>query len=107
MSENRPRAATPLAALVEERRGWRAAGHGVVLTNGCFDLLHVGHVRYLLFYLLCGVIASFGQIVLDPRLHARGIYPPVAVLPSLSRLMSAGIGAGRTRLTFEPVMPPT
>jgi V/A-type H+-transporting ATPase subunit B len=38
-----------------------------------------------------------GQIVLDPRLHARGIYPPVAVLPSLSRLMSGGIGAGKTR----------
>ena len=38
-----------------------------------------------------------GQIVLDPRLHARGIFPPIAVLPSLSRLMSAGIGAGKTR----------
>jgi V/A-type H+-transporting ATPase subunit B len=38
-----------------------------------------------------------GQIVLDRRLHARGVYPPVAVLPSLSRLMSGGIGAGRTR----------
>ena len=38
-----------------------------------------------------------GQIVLDPRLHARGVYPPVAVLPSLSRLMSGGIGPGRTR----------
>jgi V/A-type H+-transporting ATPase subunit B len=38
-----------------------------------------------------------GQIVLDPRLHARGVYPPVAVLPSLSRLMSGGIGTDRTR----------
>jgi V/A-type H+-transporting ATPase subunit B len=38
-----------------------------------------------------------GQIVLDRRLHARGVYPPIAVLPSLSRLMSGGIGAGRTR----------
>ena len=26
---------------------WRNEGHKVVLTNGCFDLLHVGHVRYL------------------------------------------------------------
>lgn len=26
---------------------WRAAGDKVILTNGCFDLLHVGHVRYL------------------------------------------------------------
>ena len=27
--------------------GWRAQGRRVVLANGCFDLLHVGHVRYL------------------------------------------------------------
>src|SRR5581483_3044941 len=26
---------------------WRRAGEKIVLTNGCFDLLHVGHVRYL------------------------------------------------------------
>lgn len=26
---------------------WRAAGEKVILANGCFDLLHVGHVRYL------------------------------------------------------------
>lgn len=38
-----------------------------------------------------------GQIVLERELHRRGIYPPVAVLPSLSRLMDDGIGAGRTR----------
>jgi V/A-type H+-transporting ATPase subunit B len=38
-----------------------------------------------------------GQIVLDRRLHARGVYPPVAVLPSLSRLMRGGIGPDRTR----------
>lgn len=40
---------------------------------------------------------SEGQIVLDRDLDRRGIYPPVAVLPSLSRLMNDGIGAGRTR----------
>ncbi len=28
-------------------RAWRADGFKVVLTNGCFDLLHTGHVRYL------------------------------------------------------------
>lgn len=38
-----------------------------------------------------------GQIVLDRALHRRGVYPPIAVLPSLSRLMSDGVGAGRTR----------
>jgi V/A-type H+-transporting ATPase subunit B len=38
-----------------------------------------------------------GQIVLDRELDRRGVYPPIAVLPSLSRLMKDGIGAGRTR----------
>jgi V/A-type H+-transporting ATPase subunit B len=38
-----------------------------------------------------------GQIVLDREIARRGIYPPIAVLPSLSRLMSDGIGAERTR----------
>src|SRR4051812_35908228 len=34
--------------LVEMREHWREANKAVVLTNGTFDLLHVGHVRYLL-----------------------------------------------------------
>lgn len=35
------------AELREQVAEWRRAGHGVILANGCFDLLHVGHVRYL------------------------------------------------------------
>jgi V/A-type H+-transporting ATPase subunit B len=38
-----------------------------------------------------------GQIVLSRELHRRGVSPPIDVLPSLSRLMNAGIGAGSTR----------
>ena len=37
----------PLAALRAERERLRKAGKKVVFTNGCFDLLHPGHVRYL------------------------------------------------------------
>lgn len=44
---------------------------------------------------LTGYITE-GQIVLDRDLHRRGIYPPVRVLPSLSRLMKDGIGEGVT-----------
>ena len=44
-----------------------------------------------------------GQIVLDRELHRRGVYPPVAVLPSLSRLMDDGIGPGRTREDHAPL----
>ena len=39
--------ATELAELVSERRVWRESGRAVVLTNGCFDLLHPGHVALL------------------------------------------------------------
>jgi V/A-type H+-transporting ATPase subunit B len=45
---------------------------------------------------LTGYITE-GQIVLDRELHGRGIYPPVAALMSLSRLMKDGVGKGYTR----------
>ena len=45
---------------------------------------------------LSGYITE-GQIVLDRELSQKGIYPPVAGLPSLSRLMKDGIGPGMTR----------
>jgi len=45
---------------------------------------------------LTGYITE-GQIVLSRELHQRGIYPPVQVLGSLSRLMPKGIGEGKTR----------
>ena len=45
---------------------------------------------------LTGYITE-GQIVLDRSLDATGVYPPINVLPSLSRLMKDGIGAGYTR----------
>ncbi|MCC2274400.1 V-type ATP synthase subunit B [Streptomyces sp. ET3-23] len=45
---------------------------------------------------LTGYITE-GQIVLSREMHARGVYPPVDVLSSLSRLMRKGAGEGRTR----------
>jgi V/A-type H+-transporting ATPase subunit B len=45
---------------------------------------------------LTGYITE-GQIVLSRELHRKGISPPIDVLPSLSRLMGAGIGTGKTR----------
>jgi len=45
---------------------------------------------------LTGYITE-GQIVLSRELHRKGIYPPIDVLPCLSRLMQGGIGEGRTR----------
>jgi V/A-type H+-transporting ATPase subunit B len=51
---------------------------------------------------LSGYITE-GQIVLDRELAQRGVYPPVAGLPSLSRLMKDGIGAGMTREDHKDV----
>ena len=45
---------------------------------------------------LTGYITE-GQIILDRSLHRTGVFPPIAVLPSLSRLKQKGIGAGKTR----------
>jgi V/A-type H+-transporting ATPase subunit B len=51
---------------------------------------------------LTGYITE-GQIVLDRELERRGISPPIAVLPSLSRLMGDSIGEAATREDHEPV----
>ena len=51
---------------------------------------------------LSGYITE-GQIVISRELHMKGIYPPVNVLPSLSRLMNSGIGPGRTREDHKAV----
>ncbi len=45
---------------------------------------------------LTGYITE-GQIILSRQLHKKGIYPPIDVLPSLSRLKDKGIGKGKTR----------
>ncbi|MEM0127540.1 MAG: V-type ATP synthase subunit B [Thermoplasmatales archaeon] len=45
---------------------------------------------------LTGYITE-GQIFLSRDIHRKGVYPPINVLPSLSRLMNQGIGKGRTR----------
>jgi D-beta-D-heptose 7-phosphate kinase / D-beta-D-heptose 1-phosphate adenosyltransferase len=49
MSDNggRPDGASSLQHLLEARASWRQDGAMVVWTNGCFDILHPGHVRFL------------------------------------------------------------
>ena len=51
---------------------------------------------------LTGYITE-GQLVLSRDLFHKGIYPPIDVLPSLSRLMNAGIGEGKTRADHRSV----
>ncbi|HJC57052.1 MAG TPA: V-type ATP synthase subunit B [Candidatus Eisenbergiella intestinipullorum] len=51
---------------------------------------------------LTGYITE-GQIVLDRDLNGQSVYPPISVLPSLSRLMKDGIGEGYTRADHQAV----
>jgi V/A-type H+-transporting ATPase subunit B len=51
---------------------------------------------------LTGYITE-GQVVLSRDLDRRGVFPPVDVLPSLSRLMGLGAGAGKTREDHRPL----
>jgi V/A-type H+-transporting ATPase subunit B len=51
---------------------------------------------------LTGYITE-GQFVLSRDIHRKAIYPPVDVLPSLSRLMKNGIGEGKTRVDHANV----
>lgn len=51
---------------------------------------------------LTGYITE-GQIALDPQLNFKDVYPPINVLPSLSRLMKDGIGEGYTREDHQDV----
>jgi V/A-type H+-transporting ATPase subunit B len=52
---------------------------------------------------LTGYITE-GQIIISRPLHKEGVYPPVDVLPSLSRLKDKGIGEGKTRADHAGVM---
>jgi len=52
---------------------------------------------------LTGYITE-GQIMLSRELHRQGIYPPIDVLPSLSRLKDKGIGEGKTRKDHADVL---
>ncbi|HRK34199.1 MAG TPA: V-type ATP synthase subunit B [Candidatus Hydrogenedentes bacterium] len=52
---------------------------------------------------LTGYITE-GQVIISRSIHAQGIYPPVDVLPSLSRLKDKGIGDGKTREDHGDVM---
>lgn len=51
---------------------------------------------------LTGYITE-GQMVLSRELHRKNIYPPIDILPSLSRLMNSGIGGGKTREDHKQV----
>jgi rfaE bifunctional protein nucleotidyltransferase chain/domain len=80
---------TDLGALITELSGPRASGKTVVLTNGAFDLLHVGHVRYL------QAAANLGDILVvamnddDSVRRLKGSQRPVFPLDERMELVAA------------------
>ncbi len=88
-----------LASMFE--RAGRIAGRPGSLTQIPIVTLPAGDITHPVPD-LTGYVTE-GQIVLERDIARRGVYPPVAVLSSLSRLMQAGIGEGRTRADHPPV----
>ena len=92
----------PLDALTEECATWREQGLMVVLVNGAFDVLHVGHLRYL------AAARELGEIVAEypdyaaarAKLVEAYLYQGLDFYSKGS--LSAAIRVWRRALEFEP-----
>ena len=97
----------PWDKLSEWRAAFRATGHRLVVTNGCFDLLHLGHVTYLENArnhgdaLLVGVNsdASVGQLK-GPDRPVNSEADRAAVLAALASVSAACIFSDKTAVRF-------
>jgi rfaE bifunctional protein nucleotidyltransferase chain/domain len=82
-------APVPLEALLEERARWRSEGRKVVFTNGCYDLLHAGHVDLL------GKARALGDLLVvglnddDSVRRAKGPGRPVHPLEERAEVLAA------------------
>jgi len=89
-------------ALRQRRAEWRAAGQRVVFTNGCFDLLHLGHLRTLEGARALGDVLVVG---LNSDASVRGLKgDPSTALPSDSLRASGASPALRLGTGGRPVM---
>jgi rfaE bifunctional protein nucleotidyltransferase chain/domain len=76
-------------ALLAARARYRAAGQTVVWTNGCFDLLHVGHVRSLQAARNFGDILVVGLNSDDSVRRLKGPRRPIVPAPERAEVLSA------------------
>jgi len=81
-------------ATIYERAGRTHGGKGSITQMPILTMPHDDITHPIAD--LTGYITE-GQIIVDRGLHRKGVYPPLDVSPSLSRLMREGIGKGRTR----------
>ena len=75
------------AAALAERL--RAAGHRIVLANGCFDLLHVGHIRYLAAARRLGDVLFVGINSDDAVTRLKGAGRPLMPVSERAELLAA------------------
>jgi D-beta-D-heptose 7-phosphate kinase / D-beta-D-heptose 1-phosphate adenosyltransferase len=75
--------------LLQQVQQYRAAGRRIVFTNGCFDILHAGHVTYLAQAKALGDILIVGVNSDDSVRRLKGDYRPVNALPDRLTVLSA------------------
>lgn len=91
-------------AAIERAKAWRAAGESVVMANGVFDLLHVGHARYL-----AGARALGARLIVavnGDRSSAaqKGAGRPVVAAPDRAALVAALSGVDLVVIFEEPTV---
>ena len=91
--------------LLELVRGARAAGQTIAFANGCFDLLHVGHVRYLQ-----GAAAEADVLVVavndDAAAGSKGPGRPILDAAARAELVAAIRGVDYVTIFDEPTVAP-
>jgi rfaE bifunctional protein nucleotidyltransferase chain/domain len=90
--------------LLGLRARWRAAGQVVVWTNGCFDILHVGHVRNLRAARACGDVLVVGVNSDDSVRQLKG--PGRPILPAAERMeLLAALASIDAVVAFDETTP--
>jgi rfaE bifunctional protein nucleotidyltransferase chain/domain len=85
----RAKVASDLVSLCDALAGRRATGARVVFTNGCFDLLHPGHVRYLEAARGLGDVLVVGLNDDDSVRRLKGPGRPILGLPERAEVLAA------------------
>jgi rfaE bifunctional protein nucleotidyltransferase chain/domain len=95
-------------ALLDRAAAWRARRATIVLANGCFDLLHAGHIRYLQGAAACGghLVVAVNADAAVRRLKGPG--QPILDEQARARLVAAVRGVAAVtifdELTVEPLL---
>lgn len=76
-------------SLPEKLKAWRESGKKIVFTNGCFDLLHLGHIDYLSKAADCGDVFIIGVNSDASVSKLKGEHRPIQDENSRSRILAA------------------